>query len=303
MNNLMTKSFMNYAELKKQAQTESQSRTDLEAPKPITSPAEESNLAQFFQEIDMILSEIDIINSLLSDLNLLHQESKLIHVPRILHGLRDRMDSNINSILRNARIIKARLQLVDRSNLTNRNLSTRFAEGSLVDRTRISVTNGIRSKLRETMIGFQILREKIVSDQKENMKMRYFNSTGEEPSEAEIERMMREGPKMEILGENKNALNLEVQDRDKVVNDIRNSLVKLHQVFLDMDVIVDSQEEKLNDIEMNVGFAKDYVSGGNESLAEACKLKKRNSKVCILWVFVVAVLMFLVCLIPIFARY
>ncbi|KAJ6919394.1 hypothetical protein NC651_013375 [Populus alba x Populus x berolinensis] len=52
--------------------------------------------------------------------------------------------------------------------------------------TRIPVTNGSRVKLRKIMNEFQILRQKILSDYKNDLKRRYHTATGEEPSEEEI---------------------------------------------------------------------------------------------------------------------
>lgn len=299
MNNLMTKSFLSYAELKKHALDESS--TDLEAVNMAraATPAEEANLSEFFEEINIIQSEINTINGLLSDLTMLHQESKSLHVPRLLRGARDRMDADMALILRNAKVIKARLQLLDRSNITNRKLLKNFAEGSMVDRTRLSVTNGVRTKLRELMNGFQMLRDEIIADHKENLKRRYFNATGEEATEEVIEKMLSDGDKMEILSVAKGEMDLEMAERDKAVSDIRKSLVKLHQVFLDMAVMVETQEEKLNDIEVNVTCAKDYVSGGAESLVTATAMKRRGDKNCFLLVsaVVVSVILFLVCVI------
>lgn len=299
MNNLMTKSFLSYTELKKQALDESS--MDLEAVNGAhtATPAEETNLSEFFEEINIIQSEIDTINGLLSDLTMLHQESKSLHVPRLLRGARDRMDADMALILRNAKIIKARLQLLDRSNITNRNLSKNFAEGSMVDRTRLSVTNGVRSKLRELMNGFQMLRDEIVADHKENLKRRYFNTTGEEATEEVIEKMLSDGDKMEILSVAKGQMDLEMAERDKAVSDIRKSLVKLHQVFLDMAVMVETQEEKLNDIEVNVTCAKDYVSGGAENLVASTAMKRKGDKNCFLLVCagVISVILLLVCFI------
>lgn len=300
MNNLMTKSFLSYTKLKKQALDESS--TDIEAVNGThnATPAEEANLSEFFAEINIIQSEIDTINGLLSDLTMLHQESKSLHVPRLLRGARDRMDADMALILRNAKIIKARLQLLDRSNITNRNLSKNFTEGSMVDRTRFSVTNGVRSKLRELMNGFQMLRDEIVADHKENLKRRYFNTTGEEATEEVIEKMLSDGDKMEILSVAKGQMDLEMAERDKAVSDIRKSLVKLHQVFLDMAVMVETQEEKLNDIEVNVTCAKDYVSGGAENLVAATDMKRKGDKNCFLLVcagVVSVILLLLVCFI------
>jgi syntaxin 1B/2/3 len=295
----MTKSFLNYGELKKQALDESS--TDLKAVNAVlgVTPAEEANLSEFFEEINIIQSEINTVNGLLSDLTMLHQESKSLHVPRLLRGAHDRMDADMALILRNAKIIKARLQLLDRSNITNQNLSKKFAEGSMVDRTRLSVTNGVRTKLRELMNGFQVLRDEIVADHRENLKRRYFNATGEEATEEVIEKMLSNGDKMEILSVAKGEMDLEMVERDKAVSDIRRSLVKLHQVFQDMAVMVETQEEKLNDIEVNLTYAKDYASGGTENLLAATAMKKRGDKNCFLLISasVVSVIVFLVCII------
>jgi syntaxin 1B/2/3 len=295
----MTKSFLNYGELKKQALDESS--TDLKAVNAVlgVTPAEEANLSEFFEEINIIQSEINTVNGLLSDLTMLHQESKSLHVPRLLRGAHDRMDADMALILRNAKIIKARLQLLDRSNITNQNLSRKFAEGSMVDRTRLSVTNGVRTKLRELMNGFQVLRDEIVADHRENLKRRYFNATGEEATEEVIEKMLSNGDKMEILSVAKGEMDLEMVERDKAVSDIRRSLVKLHQVFQDMAVMVETQEEKLNDIEVNLTYAKDYASGGTENLLAATAMKKRGDKNCFLLISasVVSVIVFLVCII------
>jgi syntaxin 1B/2/3 len=77
------------------------------------------------------------------------------------------------TILRKAKKIKSRLESLDQSNVANRRLSKAYKEGSSVDRTRVSVTNGLRVKLRDMMHDFQALRENILKDHKEGLKRRY----------------------------------------------------------------------------------------------------------------------------------
>ena len=165
------------------------------------------------------------------------------------------MESDIVAVLRKAKIVKARLESLDRSNISNRRVSELYKEGSPVDRTRIPVTNGSRVKLREIMNEFQILRQKILSDYKNDLKRRYYTATGEEPSEEEIE-------------------------------DIQRSLKRLHQVFLDMAVLIETQGEKMDDIEENVTNAGNFLSGGTNSLYYANQMKKKR-KTWFLWVFAV----------------
>ncbi|KAM7529697.1 hypothetical protein LguiB_033107 [Lonicera macranthoides] len=290
MNNLMTKSFLSYVELKKQAQMDIENNQ--------YSSTAEDNLSHFFQEVEAIKSEMEDITNLLFDLQNLNEETKSTHSPKVLRGLRDRMDSDMVDVLRKAKIVKARLESLDKSNMANRKISIEYREGSAVDRTRNSLTNGLRMKLRDIMNDFQSLREKIIIDHKENLKRRYYNQTGENPSYELIEKMafgkveMFEGEKYQ----KKSEVNLENKERHEAMMDIQRSLNKLHQVFLDMAILVETQGEEIDDIEQNVANAKKFMSGGTNSLFYAKQMKKKGKK-WVYWVWAVGFIIVLVCFI------
>ncbi|KAJ0987313.1 hypothetical protein J5N97_005669 [Dioscorea zingiberensis] len=291
MNDLMTKSFLSYVELKKQAlkDQEANSMPDLEAGG--LTKAEEENLSRFFQEVGTIQEEMEAISNLLLDLQDLNEESKSAHSAKVLRGLRDRMDSDMLTILKKAQTIKVKLEVLDRSNTINRDLSACFGEGGPVDRTRMSITNGLRTRLREMMHGFQSLRETILANHKEHLKRKYYTATGEVATEEVIEKMLAGSCQVGVVDQ-KGKLDIEMHERQRAVSEIQKSLMRLHQVFLDMAVMVDAQEEKLNDIEENVVSAKDYISGGTNSLASAQAMKNRGRKwTCWIWILVVVVLM------------
>lgn len=292
MNDLMTKSFLSYAELKKQAQIDVKAGKDVE--KGQLSPSDEENLSQFFQKVDAIKSGMEEITHLLFDLQKLNEETKSTHSAKVLRGLRDQMDSDINSVLRMAKIVKTRLELLDKSNGENRMLSVEFREGSAVDRMRISVTNGLRTKLRDTMNNFQSLRDKVLSDHKEYLRRRCYNATGEVPGEDVVEKMVLESGRVEVF-EGRTELFLENKERHEAVMGIQRSLDNLHQVFLDMAVLVETQGEKIDEIEQNVAKAGSFVSGGTNSLFYAKQMKK--SKKWVYWVWAVGVIILLVCFI------
>lgn len=301
MNDLMTKSFVSYVELKKQALKDLEAGADdppkVEAAAGGLTRVEEENLDRFFSEIGGIQSEMDDVSSLLVDLRFLNEESKSAHSAKLLRGLRDRMDADVVAVLRKAKAIKVRLESLDRSNAANRGVAACFTEGSPVDRTRVSVTNGLRTKLRETMNGFQLLRERIVSDHREGLKRRYLNATGEAATEEAIDKMLSGASQVALL-DNKGEVDLEVLERQKAVSDIQRSLMQLHQVFLDMAVLMEGQEDQLNDIEENVARAKDYISGGTDRLVSANAMRKRNKKcaclVCALLLVVISVCLVLI---------
>ncbi|MED6181177.1 hypothetical protein PIB30_017152 [Stylosanthes scabra] len=200
MNDLMTKSFLSYVELKKQAMKDLEIDRDIEAGQlNPTQQQQDPNLTQFFQEVDAIKVEMEEITNLLLDLQQLNEEAKSTHSAKILRGLRDRMESDMVAVLRKAKIIKARLEVLDQSNIANRTLSESYKEGTPIDRTRNSVTNGLRVKLRDMMNEFQSLRDKILSDHKEDLKRRYYSATGEVPSEEVMDKMISGSLKVEFL--------------------------------------------------------------------------------------------------------
>ncbi|XP_044470511.1 syntaxin-112-like [Mangifera indica] len=299
MNDLMTKSFLNYVELKKQAQKDFEVEVDIERGQ--LNPEDEENLSQFFQEVDVIKEVMEEITNLLYDLQDLNEGTKSTHSAKVLRGLRDRMEADTVSVLRKAKIVKSRLESLDKSNISNRRISQAFKEGSSVDRTRISVTNGLRTKLRDLMKEFQSLREKNLSDYKEDLKRRYYNATGENPSEEVIDKVVSGGGKVDIFVDKTDEMDLRNQERHEAVMDIQRSLTKLHQVFLDMAVLIETQGETVDDIEENVANAGNFLSGGTNSLYYANQMRKKKKKTWVFWVWAVGFIVLLVCFISLLA--
>ncbi|KAI9089221.1 hypothetical protein K1719_029500 [Acacia pycnantha] len=296
MNDLMTKSFLSYVELKKQARKDLEADLDVELGQ--FNPFEDQNLSQFFEEVDAIKSEMEEITNLLSDLQHLNEETKSTHSTKVLRGLRDRMESDMVTILRKANSIRSRLESLDQSNIENRKTSESFKEGTPVDRTRISVTSGLRVKLRDLMNEFQSLRNKILSDHKEDLKRRYYTSTGEIPSDEIVEKMVSGSVNVDFFKTDSD-MTAETQIRHQAVMDIQRSLDKLHKVFLDMAIILETQGEQVDNIEDNVANARSFVHGGTNSLYYANQMRK--NKKWAWWVCAVALIIFLVCLIALLA--
>uniref|UniRef100_A0A0V0HJI3 Putative syntaxin-like n=1 Tax=Solanum chacoense TaxID=4108 RepID=A0A0V0HJI3_SOLCH len=256
-------------------------------------PTDERNLTKFFEEVAVIKSDMEEINNLLVNLQDLNQKTKSAPSAKILQGLRDQINSDIITVLRKAKIIKTRLELLDKSNLDNRGVSAAYKEGSPVDRTRISVTNGLRIKLRDMMNDFQCLRENIVAEHKEGLRKQYSNANGKAPSEEAIEKMMEERV---FEGRVEKGV-VENQDRHEAVKEIQKSLVELHQVFLDMAVMVETQGDQMNNIEQNVVNAGGYVNGGMKELDRANRMKRTRTWAC--WIGALVLVFLLICLIAI----
>ncbi|CAN4099590.1 unnamed protein product [Withania somnifera] len=300
MNDLMTKSFTSYVDLKKAAMKDAESGPDLEM--GITQM--DRNLTAFLEEAEKVKLEMNSIKDILRRLQDTNEESKSLHKPEALKSMRNRINSDIIAVLKKAKAIRSQLEEMDRSNAMNRRLSS-CKEGTPVDRTRSAVTNGLRKKLKELMMDFQGLRQRMMTEYKETVGRRYFTVTGEQPDEEVIEKIISSGNGQggeEFLsraiqehGRGKVLETVvEIQDRHDTAKEIERSLLELHQIFLDMAVMVEAQGEKMDDIEHHVVNAAQYVSDGHKNLATAKEYQKSSRKWMCIAVIILLILILLV---------
>ncbi|XP_010263035.1 PREDICTED: syntaxin-121-like [Nelumbo nucifera] len=243
------------------------------------------NLDKFFEDVEGIKDELKEVEALHRRLQDSHEESMTLHNARSIKDLRARMDADVALVLKKAKMVKIRLEALDRANAAHRS-TPGCGPGSSSDRTRTSVVSGLRKKLKDQMENFNTLREKIATEYKETVEHRYFTVTGEKPdkrtvdalistgqSENLFQKMIQEqgrGTVMDIVSE--------IQERQDAVKEIEKNLKELHQVFLDMAVLVQSQGEQLDDIESQVARATSFIRGGTEQLQVARTLQKNTRK-------------------------
>ncbi|XP_074558035.1 syntaxin-111-like [Curcuma longa] len=306
MNNLITKSFYSYADLKKEALKDLESGgSEVEASIEMAATGADGHLYQFFEEAEVVKEEMASIRNLLERLQAANEESKSTHKPEALLRLRDRINGDIVQVLKTARAIRGRLESMDRSNDANRRLSG-CREGTPVDRTRTAVTNGLRKKLKEIMMEFQALRQRMMAEYRETVERRYFTLTGETASEEVIERIIAGGEsegmmRKAVLEQGRGTVAAaiqEIQDRHDAAKEVERSLLELHQVFLDMAVMVEAQGEQMDDIEHHVANASHYVKDGTKELKCAKEYQRSSRKwLCIAIIFLL--ILVLVVVIPI----
>ncbi|XP_071690481.1 syntaxin-related protein KNOLLE-like [Rutidosis leptorrhynchoides] len=307
MNDLLTKSFTSYIDLKKSTMKDD---IDLEAGpehdlqmQTIHQP--DHNLTSFLQEAELVKQEMNSIRETLALLQATNEESKSIQNPEALKSNRSRINCEIMNVLKKAKKIKSRLEEMDRCNGESRRMSG-CKLGTPVDRTRTAVANGLRKKLKDLMMDFQVLRQRIMTEYKETIGRRYYTITGEEANEEVIEKIISSGTGEEFMsraiqehGRGKVLETVvEIQDRHDAAKEIETSLLELHQVFLDMAVMVEAQGEKMDDIEHHVMNAAHYVNDGTKNLKTA-KGYQRNSRKCLCLGMILLLIIILVIIIPI----
>ncbi|KAI3959601.1 hypothetical protein MKW92_031864 [Papaver armeniacum] len=231
------------------------------------------NLDKFFEDVESVkdeLKQVERIHQKLSDAN---EKSKTSH--------------NAKSIkeIRSPKLIKVRLEALDRANASNRSFPG-CGPGSSSDCTRTSVVKGLRKKLIDSMNNFNSLREKISSEYKDTVKRIYYTVTGENPADSIVENLISTGESETFLQKaiqeqgRGRVLDIisEIQERHDAVKEVEKGLHDLHQVFLDMAVLVEVQGEQLDDIQSHVARANSFVRGGTEQLLTAKKHQKSTRK-------------------------
>nr|CAN79713.1 hypothetical protein VITISV_027502 [Vitis vinifera] len=291
MNDLMTKSFTSYVDLKKEAMKDLEAGPEYDL--QMSGTQMDRNLGLFLEEAEKVKQEMGLIREILGRLHEANEESKSLHKPEALKSLRNRINADIIGVQKKARAIKSQLEEMDRANAANMRLSG-YKEG----------TSG---KLKELMMDFQGLRQRMMTEYKETVGRRYFTVTGEYPDEEVIEKIISNGEGgEEFLGR---AIQehgrgkvletvVEIQDRHDAAKEIEKSLLELHQVFLDMAIMVEAQGEQMDDIEHHVMNAAQYVKDGTKNLKTA-KDYQRGSRKCMCLGVILLLILILIVVIPI----
>lgn len=309
MNNLLSKKFSgkSYVDLKKD-------NMDLEAAyqTEMTGASlydNSGNLQQFFEEVREVKDEMERVRILLTELQSANEESKTVTRAQAMKELRQRMDKKVGEILKKAKLIKLKLEELDKANIANRRIPG-CEQGTSTDRTRISITNGLRTTLRDQMQDFQDLRQNMMSEYRETIERRYFTVTGVQADEATIDHMIDTGESETFLqkavqeqgrGQIIDAIK-EIQERHDAVKDLEKNLVELHQIFMDMSVLVEAQGEQLNSIEAAVQGASSFVKRGTENLHTAKQIQRNTRKwYCI--AIIILLIIILVVVVPILVKF
>lgn len=243
------------------------------------------NLDNYFADVEALKEELSGLEILHSRLQSEHEQSKTLHNAKAVKELREKMDSDVGSALKKAKLIKVRLEALDRSNETNRQIPG-CGPGSSSDRTRTSVVKGLRKKLQDSMKSFNGLRQQIADDYRETVQRRYYTVTGENPDESTLERLIETGESETFLqkaiqeqgrGRIMDTI-AEMQERYEGTKELERNLKELNQVFMDMAVLVEHQGMLVDDIEKQVNRASSYVQHGTEQLQVARKHQKSTRK-------------------------
>ncbi|CAI0550596.1 unnamed protein product [Linum tenue] len=245
-------------------------------------------MASFNKQIQEVEKNVDKVAGLLKNLKDANEESKTVTKASSMKAIKKRMEKDIDEVGKTARFVKAKLEAINKDNLANRQ-KPGCGKGTGVDRARMNVSNSLTKRFRDLMTEFQTLRQKIQDEYREVVERRVMTVTGTTPDEETIDQLIETGDSEQIFqnamqemgrGQVLNTVQ-EIHERHDAVKEIEKKLLDLHQIYLDMAVLVEAQGEILDNIENQVTNAVDHIQTGTDALQTAKSLQK-NSRKCMM---------------------
>ncbi|XP_030484848.1 syntaxin-132 [Cannabis sativa] len=297
MNDLLTDSFVS------DAKGQPSGENDIEMGRQVQRNNADIGMETFNKQIQEVEKLVDKLSELLKKLKDANEDSKSVTKASAMKAIKKRMEKEIDEVLQIARNVKGKLELINKDNLFNRQ-KPGCEKGTGVDRARMNMTNALTKKFRDIMSEFQTLRQRIQDEYREVVERRVMTVTGTRPDEETIDNLIETGNSEEIFqkaiqesgrGQVLNTLE-EIQERHHTVKEIERKLLDLHQVYIDMAVLVEAQGADIDNIENQVTNAVDHVRSGTEALQTAKSLQKRSRKCMIIAIILLLVIAIIIVL-------
>lgn len=165
----------------------------------------------------------------------------------------------------------------------NKKLISAVGKNSSEVRIRTNMHATLTKKFMDSAVTYQDLNTKYKSKYEDrfNRQTRIVNPNA---SDEDLERM-RENPNQIFTDailkqghQEAQAALAEVQERHYDIIRLEQSIQELHQLFLDMSVLVETQGEMLDQIEYNIQQAETYTRAGVVELGKAQEYQKKSRK-------------------------
>jgi len=203
-------------------------------------------------------------------------------------------------------------RLIDETNLTATDVRNKLkemdadnkqiedAKGTAEYRIRTNMHGTLTRKFLDLMAEYQEVQTKFKNKFRERVE-RQYKIVKPDATQQEIEEALEGGNTQifakEILNQRhaqaKDALNY-IENRHRDILRLEQSIKELHQLFVDMAILVEAQGEMIDQIEYNVSQSVAYTQDAVKNLRSANKLQKKSRKKMCCIVCVLIIVLFLI---------
>lgn len=237
----------------------------------------EGVLSAFFTEVDEISQSLDKIVATVDEVK--KKNSAILSAPSTDEKIRQELESFMADIKRLSNKVKQKLKSMahdiekeEEVNTTSSSLRIKKTQHSALSRRFV-----------DAMTDYNTIQTDYRQRCKDRIK-RQLEITGNVRTDTEIEEMLESGNfavfTQGIVIETQKAKQTmaDIEDRHAEIMKLEQTIRELHDMFVDMAVLVESQGELIDRIEYNVQNAVDYVDSAKNDITRAVRYQSKTRK-------------------------
>ncbi|XP_040176278.1 syntaxin-1A isoform X2 [Anopheles arabiensis] len=260
-----------------QADIEAQS-DDEDMPEDVAVPVEGSFMEDFFKEVEEIRMMIDKIQANVEEVKKKH--SAILSAPQSDEKTKQELEDLMADIKKTANRVRGKLKGIEQ----NIEQEEQQSKSNADLRIRKTQHSALSRKFVEVMTEYN----RTQTDYRERCKgriQRQLEITGRATTNEELEEMLEQGNSavftQGIIMETQQAKQTlaDIEARHADIIKLENSIRELHDMFMDMAMLVESQGEMIDRIEYHVEHAMDYVQTATQDTKKALKYQSKARRV------------------------
>ncbi|XP_055602627.1 syntaxin-1A isoform X4 [Uranotaenia lowii] len=256
---------------------------DEDMPEDVAVPVEGNFMEDFFNEVEQIREMIDKIQANVEEVKKKH--SAILSAPQSDEKTKQELEDLMADIKKTANRVRGKLKGIEQAIEQEEQTSKSNAD------LRIKKTQ--HSTLSRKFVEVMTEYNRTQTDYRERCKgriQRQLEITGRATTNEELEEMLEQGNSavftQGIIMETQQAKQTlaDIEARHADIIKLENSIRELHDMFMDMAMLVESQGEMIDRIEYHVEHAMDYVQTATQDTKKALKYqsKARRKKILII---------------------
>ncbi|XP_076307119.1 syntaxin-1A-like isoform X11 [Tachypleus tridentatus] len=251
------------------------------------------HMEEFFQEVEEIRENVEKIQANVEEVKKKH--SSILSAPQTDEKVKQELEDLMADIKKSANKVRTKLKVMEQ-NIEQLEQTSMMSADFRIRKTQHSM---LSQRFVEVMTDYN----KTQTDYRERCKsriQRQLEITGKVTTNDELEEMLESGNPaiftQGIIMETQQAKQTlaDIEARHNDIIKLENSIRELHDMFMDMAMLVESQGEMIDRIEYQVEHAKDYIEAAKQDTKKALvyqsKARRKQIIIIILVLVVVGVL-------------
>jgi len=230
-------------------------------------------MSDFFAHIDSLRTNIDKISELVDEVKRLH--STILAAPQPDDRTKEELEEKMADIKKLANDVRQKLKKMEQEQDQSQTSSNKTQAQLRIEKSQLFV---LTQKFRDVMNDYNQVQLGYRQKCKERIQ-RQLEITGRSVTEGEVEEMLESGnPAVFTQGimvetaQAKQSL-ADIEARHGDIMKLEKSIRELHDMFIDMAALVQTQGEMIDRIEYNVVQSEDFVKAASTDTKKAVKFQ------------------------------